>query len=236
PADALDAQHDAPEIVDDAAEAVEQATALAPLAAIKRDTFGVLAQAHQVEAEIGLVALLIEIELHQRAADLEGEPGSADGVDDREPQHVAGNGDAAPGAQRDGQRSRQRPQDRHEGEQRHRRTEKAQRQSEAGAGEAVEILGDALVGIVGPAIEDLHAVIGALIEPGIEIAARQPAPPADLQHLLEIGLVDDEDDPQRRENREDEQLLEKAALIVILQRIIELVAPFIEADIDVDGG
>ena len=40
--------------------------ALGALAVEQRDLLGVFAHAHQVEAEVGLVALLLEIEIDQR--------------------------------------------------------------------------------------------------------------------------------------------------------------------------
>ena len=39
------------------------------LAVEQRDLFGIFARAHEIEAEIGFVALLAEIELGQRPAD-----------------------------------------------------------------------------------------------------------------------------------------------------------------------
>ena len=48
------------QFVDDAAKPALEDAEFALLAAIERDAFGVLAQAHQAEAEIGLEALLVE--------------------------------------------------------------------------------------------------------------------------------------------------------------------------------
>ncbi len=48
---------------------------LALLAAVEGDAFGVLAQPHQAEAQIGLEALLVEIQRDQRPAEPDGEPG-----------------------------------------------------------------------------------------------------------------------------------------------------------------
>ena len=47
-------------------EAQQQAVALGALAVEQGDLLGVLAHAHQVEAEVGFVALLLEIERDQR--------------------------------------------------------------------------------------------------------------------------------------------------------------------------
>ena len=51
------------------------------LAAVERDALGVLAHAHQREAEVGLVALLLEVERDQPPADEVGEERADDGID-----------------------------------------------------------------------------------------------------------------------------------------------------------
>ena len=66
-----------------------QVLLLGRLAVVERDAFGVLAHAHQGEAEIGLERLLGEVERDQPAADHVGEPGAEEGVDQRHPDHVA---------------------------------------------------------------------------------------------------------------------------------------------------
>ena len=62
-----------------------QVLLLGGLAVIERDAFGVLAHAHQREAEVGLERLLGEVERDQPAADQVGEPGAEEGVDQRRP-------------------------------------------------------------------------------------------------------------------------------------------------------
>ena len=73
------------------AEAVEQPLFLGRLAGKQRHFLGVLAQAHEREAEVGFIALLVEIELDQRLADEMGHPGAERRVDQRRPYEVAGN-------------------------------------------------------------------------------------------------------------------------------------------------
>ena len=53
---------------DHAAEAVEQPSVLGGLAVEQRDLLRILAHPHQIEAEVGLVALLVEIELRPAAS------------------------------------------------------------------------------------------------------------------------------------------------------------------------
>src|SRR5262249_2850802 len=60
--------------------------------------------------------------------------------------------------------------------------------------EHVDVLGNALVGIVGGIAEELHAVVVGAGKPAIEVMLRHPAPPPDLQPLIEIELVDREHD------------------------------------------
>ena len=56
--------------------------------------------------------------------------------------------------------------------------------------ELLDVLGDALVGVVGGVAQHLHAVVVGAVEPVVEILRRHPAPPADLEPLIEIELVD----------------------------------------------
>jgi hypothetical protein len=61
----------------------------------------------------------------------------------------------------------------------------------------------------------------------IEIAAGQPLPPADLQPLIEVELVDRERDKNRGENREITELINEGIPVLILQRIIKAGVPAI---------
>ncbi len=69
----------------------------------------------------------------------------------------------------------------------------------------MEILGDSLVGVIGPAAQ-LQLIVSLFGQPGIQVPAGQPAPPADLQHLTEVQSID------RHGNREKDQNAEKAQL------------------------
>ena len=100
---------------------------LALLAVVERDALGVLAHAHQGEAEIRLVALLREVERDQPPADQVGEPGADEGIDQRHPGHVARHvGVDADEAER--QRARELPQDEQERDQRRHGAEHAQQE------------------------------------------------------------------------------------------------------------
>jgi hypothetical protein len=67
------------------AEAGEQAVGLGLLAGEQRDLLRVLPDPHQVEAEIGLVALLVEVELDQGPADQVSARRADDCVNERRP-------------------------------------------------------------------------------------------------------------------------------------------------------
>ena len=67
-----------------------QACVLRGLALQQCDLLGVLAHAHEVEAEVRFVALLQEIEIDQRLADPVCQRGADDGVDQRGPDQIAG--------------------------------------------------------------------------------------------------------------------------------------------------
>ena len=137
-------------------------------------------------------------------------------------------------AHRDGERSGQPPEDRHEGRQRDARAQASDEKAERVEGEEVQVLGDALVGVVGLTRHELHPVVGAIGQPGAEVAVGQPAPPADLQHLVEVELVHGQEDEHGDEPRDPDELREKGRLVLFLQRVEKGVVPLIEEHIDVD--
>ena len=66
-----------------------------------------------------------------------------------------------------------------------------------------------------------------------EIDVGEPAPPANLQHLIEIELVDGDDDMACGEQREAHQLPVEAGLIEILQGVVEIIVPQIDEHADI---
>src|SRR4030095_1999827 len=81
--------HDRPPVIHYRHETGAETAQLVFLAAIQRNAFAVLAETHQIKTEVRLVFLLIEVERNERFADLVGEPGTDDGVDDGHPNHIA---------------------------------------------------------------------------------------------------------------------------------------------------
>ena len=80
------------------------------------------------------------------------------------------------------------PQDGDEGHQRHHGPENAEREAEGARNEQAQVLGDALIGVVRLGGLELHAIVGLVGQPRPEIPVGEPAPPADLQHLVQVEL------------------------------------------------
>src|SRR5215471_16990125 len=70
------------------AEALDQPLAFGALATQQCDLLGVLAHPNQVEAEVGLEALLLKVKHDQRRADPMGQRSSEDGIDQRTPHQI----------------------------------------------------------------------------------------------------------------------------------------------------
>ena len=83
--------HDGDPVDDDQPEAAEVTLALGGFAVQRRDLLGILAGAHQIEAKIGLVALLLEVERNKPPADQMGERGADYRVEQGRPDQIARN-------------------------------------------------------------------------------------------------------------------------------------------------
>src|SRR5437764_15084569 len=66
----------------------------------------------------------------------------------------------------------------------------------------------------------------------MKILLRHPAPPPDLQPLIEIQLIDRENDVSPSQRTEEQQLRDESVPIALLQRVVETVVPLIEHDVD----
>ena len=100
--------------------------------------------------------------------------------------------------------------------------------------EQVDVLGDALVRIVGGVALQLHAVVIGAVQPFAEIVPGQPAPPANLQPLIEVELVDGKHDGDRRQHTKDADLPDEDVPIVFLQRVEEAILPLVHENVDRD--
>jgi hypothetical protein len=82
-----------------------------------------------------------------------------------------------------------------------------------------------LVGIVRLSGQKLHPIVGALRQPTLQVALGEPAAPANLEHLVEVDLVDRKDNVKTGEPGESNQLVEKDGVVLVLQGIVEGVIP-----------
>ena len=137
-------------------------------------------------------------------------------------------------------RRRQRPQDDGEGAERHDRIQQAEpdRQDAHAVRSAVDeqpdVLGDTLVGVVGGVAQKLHAIVIGAGQPVIQICPRHPAPPADLQPLIEIELIDGEQDEGPRQHAKITELIDEGVPIPVLQGVVEFVVPLVDQNGDAD--
>src|SRR5262249_33464403 len=66
----------------------------------------------------------------------------------------------------------------------------------------------------------------------MKILLRHPAPPANLQPLIEIELIDREHDVSPCQHTEEQQLRDESVPIALLQCVVKTVVPLIEHDVD----
>ena len=116
----------------DSAEACEQTVGLGRFAGQQCNLLRVFSHADQIEAEIGFVALLIEIELDQRPADQMRERRAHNRIDQRRPHEIARDRDRRP-EQVQRRCGRKRPKNHNEGGKRYDRAEEPDTDSRARA-------------------------------------------------------------------------------------------------------
>jgi hypothetical protein len=220
-------------VADNRAEARQVMLAFGRFAAERGDLLGILARAHQIEAEIRLEALLLEIQGYERLADQMGQYSADGGVDQRRPNEISGNVEV--GAEK-GKRCvrRQRPKNDDERAERDHGVEHADADCQRVLHKQLQIVGDALVGVIGGVAEKLHAVMIGRREPLTQIGSRHPAPPANLQPLIQIELIDGEHGVDGRKHAEEQNRADEGFPVSVLQRVVETIVPLIENDLDAD--
>ena len=161
------------------------------------------------------------------------EQGAEDRVDERRPHQIAGNGKVDAG---DMQRCRVRepPQNDNERKQRDDRGEQPDANIQSLLDETPDIVGDALVRVVGRIALELHLVVGRAIEPFAQIVTRQPLSPANLEPLIEIELVDGERHAGAREQGEDAKFPNEAVPVALLEVVVEAAVPLVHQHVDGD--
>ncbi|MCY1418946.1 hypothetical protein D9M71_345200 [compost metagenome] len=154
-----------------------------------------------------------------------GQPTADQRIEQRRPEHITGDIDAE-----DLDAAGHAPENHREGHQADHITDQAETEAQRGIGEIVEVFGQALVGVVGvPAL--LQAVVVLLAEPGGEMPFRQPAAPADSQHLGQVQAVYGGQDEYRGNSAEHEHQMDKAVQILVLQGVVEVPVPAVEPDL-----
>ena len=124
------------------------------------------------------------------------------------------------------------PQNDNERKQRHDGVEQAGADRQRVLHEQLQVLGDALVRVVGAVTEQLHAVVVGGIEPLPQVGLRHPAPPPDLQPLRDIELVNRENGVDGRQHAEEQDGTDESVPVVILQGIIKTIVPLVEDDLN----
>src|SRR5690242_21687098 len=69
-------------------------------------------------------------------------------------------------------------------------------------------------------------------DPFLEIVIGQPAPPADLEHLIEVELVYSDHDEGGSQHCEVDDVAVERADILVLQGIVEAVLPAVVEDLE----
>ena len=159
--------------------------------------------------------------------------GAGDGIDQRRPHQIPGDR-PVDSEQRERRARRQHPKDHDKRAERDHRVEETKAEVEALLDEQVDVLGDALVGIVGGVAEKLHAVMVGPVQPMAQVLLRHPAPPADLEPLVEIELIDRDHDEHRDEHAEKQQLADERIPVLVLQCIVEAGIPLVDHHVDGD--
>ena len=164
---------------------------------MQRNAFGVFTKSHQRKAKVGFDFLLLEIQRYQGPPNEMHQPRAHHRVDQRHPHHIPLNFDGA-AAQREAHRARQAPQNCQKRPERDHRRHKAQREIQRAVDKLRKVIGDTLIGVVGVP-RQLQAIVRTLGDPVLEVVVGQPAAPADLQHLVEIKLVNRGDNKNHRQ-------------------------------------
>src|SRR5262249_40681864 len=137
---------------------------------------GLLADADQLVAQVGLPAQLLDVQPDEPPPQQDGGQRAADGVQHRR-QHQPG-GD--------------RPQDAGEGAQGDGRVEQDEDERQRGDGEGLDVLGEALGGVVEVAA-GLEAVVGVAGQVAVHQVAGQPVAPEQPQPFLGVAAEDGHD-------------------------------------------
>ena len=243
------------EVVEHQPEARLQRGALDCCTSVEGNGFAVFAHAHQVVAKVGFVALLRKVERGHGFADPVADQAARQGVGQGHPHHEAGEGEGV-FAHRKTETARQTPQDADKAQQGDRGVEQPQAQAHRVGGELLDVLLNALVGVVGAAWGgwggamdsgvsargsvwtdarlQLELVEGVVGEPALQVVVRHPRPPAQLQQLGQIKAVHRHQDEAGGQPGKHAELVPKHLGVALLQRVVKHAVPVVEQDHQVD--
>ena len=217
----------------DAAEGALEPALLVGLAADHRDALAVLAEPHQREAVVALDLVAARVDVGHPPPDEPGRRGSGRGVEQRREHHVAGDLQLLPG-HRHVQGAGQRPEDADEGREQDHRVQEAHRQLHRRRGGPAGVLADALVRVVGGALDELHPVVrGAGEHPALQVP-HQPVAPPHLERLPRVHLEDGGSGAGQRQHDEQAHLPQEALVVALVERVEEVAVPDVEAHLDRD--
>ncbi len=111
---------------------------------------------------------------------------------------------------------------------RHHRVQKAEADIQSAVDEQFDVVGDALIRVIGDIALQLHAVVVGVIQPLHEIALRHPFAPPDLQPLVQIELINRERDEGCGQHAEITDLVDEIVPVAFLQGIVKAVVPGIQ--------
>lgn len=100
-------------------------------------------------------------------------------------------------------------------------------------GQYVEIFRDTLIGVIDDLLL-LGVIIRLVRQPLPHELFRHPAPPAHLEPLGEVDLVDRQHDKNQRQIGKAPQLRLEHRVVFVLQRIVEHLVPLVDQHADID--
>ena len=212
-------------------EAMAHVRTLDRLATHHGDRLGIVGHAREREAEVGFVALLVELEPDQRTADQVRDQRADAGIEQRRPDQIARERQIG-AEQRHRRGRRQPPQDIGEGEQRNEGIEQPGAELVRALHEQQHVVADAQMDVVDRIVDEADAVVAALRHPHRDIALGQEAPPADDEGLTEEVLRHADRDGAERDEAEDNQFGLEGFPVARLQRVEEARVPMDHRDGD----
>ena len=183
------ARNQPPPVIANAGKAGAQPAAFGVFATVKGDLFGVVAHTQQGGAVIRFAVLPFDVQVFEFASDQMGGHGGQRGIAQRHPDEIAVYGERV-SEQSELLHARKLPQHADKGGKFEHVVEKIAEQGDTFVGQQINVFGDALVGVVGFAVE-LQAVMAALCQPALLKLGGEVAAPAEHQLFLQPVAADD---------------------------------------------